>query len=141
MQIFIILLLSISLIEAHALEFDCWSECRFFKPSCKQGENKRTLSSDSKKPSKILTDSIVYCDVEGKSTEKQSITYKLSMTDNKGELRLIKEKIISLNKGDPIKPLLKYSNFTFSNPNKGQKVRVEMGKIGKDFFFDGIPVH
>ena len=135
---FITLLCSTS---SFALELKCYSECRFFKPSCAKSEINRLLSSDKKNPSIIYTDSIIYCDVDGSQNKDGKLKYSLSMTGEKTKLEVVKEKVVHFKKGENIKTKLKYNNFTFSNPYSSQKVQVQFGKEFKTFFFNGLNVH
>ena len=91
-------------------------------------------------PSNILTDSVIYCDVNGKLTQNQKIAYKLLITSKSGTFEEVKNITIEIPKNQEINPLLKYSNFTFSNPYKGQTVKVIFGDKEKSFYFDGIQV-
>jgi hypothetical protein len=99
------------------------------------------LSTNSKKPSKILTDIDIYCDVEGKSTKNGKALYKLWITDQNLKLSIVKEKKITFKKGEDIRPKLKFNNFTFSNPYKSQHIRLEFDNKSKDFYFDGHHTH
>jgi len=104
-------------------------------------ESNRTLSSDEKKPSKIYTDSIIYCDVDGVSNKEGNYKYSLLITGQETELEVVKEKIIDLKQGEDIKPHLQFNNFTFSNSYPNQKVQVWFGSESKTFFFNGVNVH
>lgn len=124
-----------------ALEIQCYSECRFFKPSCEKKEINRALSTDENKPSMIYTDSIIYCDVDGASSRDGEFKYSLLINGQKTKLEVVKEKVIHLKKGESIKPKLKYNNFIFSNPYQNQKVQVQFGNRSKTFFFSGLNIH
>ena len=136
-SIFVILLCATA---SFALELKCYSECRFFKPSCEKKEVNRALSTDEKNPSMIYTDSIIYCDVDGASSKDGEFNYSLLITGQKTKLEVVKEKVIHLKKDESIKPKLKYNNFTFSNPYLNQKVQVRFGNKSKTFFFSGLNI-
>lgn len=92
-------------------------------------------------PSKLLTDTIIYCDLKGKSKKKQNLKFTLSVKDQNRGLSKVKEKSVSLDMDEDIKTFFKDSNFIFSNPYKNQIIKIELGSRTKKFFFDGIAVH
>ena len=140
-KLIIILIFSLISQLAQAVNFNCYTECRFFKPACNKKEKNRTLSDDPKNPSKIYTDINIYCDVEGTVKKDGKYIYKLLATGGKTDLTIIREKILKLSQGESIQPNLKFNNFTFSNPYKNQKIKVEFNSKSKIFYFDGIQVH